>query len=351
MFSFLLLLQSTYFTAPSFPLNQKEIDQLFPKIAKWMNPEFDIINVLRSKLDEKSGRKVGNVQSPSNALDALPRTMKMLYVHAYQSYIWNCMVTIRLQKKGGLKLMVGDLVLAPKEEEDKTEKKKVAVDQDGDVAMNDSKTDSSSASSTSSSSSSSGSNSRANRHDLKSKADAIIKKERNRDLPKVHVITQQDIDSSTYTVYDVVMPLPGSASTYPDNMLEQYHVLLKEDDTYEIFFGEKAIADAKKAKATGTFTPYHLEGGYRHILKQVGDPNASVVKYYLDDQQIQATDRDKVDASFTPYVAIDGAPTTNAIQIHFNLPSSSYATMCLRQLFGGLTSTVAGGGGGAKNKQ
>ena len=32
-----------------------------------------------------------------------------------------------------------------------------------------------------------------------------------------------------------------------------------------------------------------------------------------------------------------------AVQVKFNLPSSSYATMCLRQLFGGLTSTVAGG--------
>ena len=79
------------------------------------------------------------------------------------------------------------------------------------------------------------------------------------------------------------------------------------------------------------------------MMKKVESPEASVIDYFLDDQQIQATDRELLTNTYTPYQATDGALSKQAVQVKFTLPSSSYATMCLRQLFGGLTSTVAGG--------
>ena len=39
--------------------------------------------------------------------------MRMMYVHAYQSYIWNHMVTARLTEFDRTKALVGDLVLDP----------------------------------------------------------------------------------------------------------------------------------------------------------------------------------------------------------------------------------------------
>ncbi|KAI9298609.1 tRNA pseudouridine synthase D [Neoconidiobolus thromboides FSU 785] len=44
-----------------------------------------------------------------NAIKRIPRNLKTLYVHAYQSYVWNLAVSKRLQCHG-FKLIIGDLV-------------------------------------------------------------------------------------------------------------------------------------------------------------------------------------------------------------------------------------------------
>ena len=49
------------------------------------------------------------------ALGRLPRTLQLMYIHAYQSYLWNRMVSFRL-KTLGMKPAVGDLVLCRDDE-------------------------------------------------------------------------------------------------------------------------------------------------------------------------------------------------------------------------------------------
>ncbi|XP_038878533.1 pseudouridylate synthase 7 homolog isoform X3 [Benincasa hispida] len=44
------------------------------------------------------------------ALKAIPRTLRMMYVHSYQSYLWNHAASMRVQKYGIDKVVVGDLV-------------------------------------------------------------------------------------------------------------------------------------------------------------------------------------------------------------------------------------------------
>lgn len=43
---------------------------------------------------------------------SLPRATRLLYLHAYQSYLWNVAVTRRLRDLGDRAPVVGDLVLA-----------------------------------------------------------------------------------------------------------------------------------------------------------------------------------------------------------------------------------------------
>jgi tRNA pseudouridine13 synthase len=47
---------------------------------------------------------------------------------------------------------------------------------------------------------------------------------------EVHLITEQDIAESKYTIFDVIMPLPGFDVEYPEGKIgELYEVMMKAD--------------------------------------------------------------------------------------------------------------------------
>ena len=49
------------------------------------------------------------VTAQVGALDEIPRQQRLLYCHAYQSYLWNKVVSRRIRTYG-IKVLVGDLV-------------------------------------------------------------------------------------------------------------------------------------------------------------------------------------------------------------------------------------------------
>lgn len=122
-----------------------------------------------------------------------------MYIHAYQSLIWNEMVSRRIATYG-LQLCEGDLVLVDEgatdeiiddEVEDDDEKKDETPDTDGTQETTGT-----------------------------SRFQGMVKP-----------LTKADIESNKYTIFDIVLPLPGHDITYPSNDCAQwYEERLKQDD-------------------------------------------------------------------------------------------------------------------------
>ncbi|KAK6175829.1 hypothetical protein SNE40_014213 [Patella caerulea] len=137
----------------------KDAKKMLDKLPPYHNIEKSVLYVL-----SKQGSNMYY-----NALQALPRNSRLLYVHSYQSYIWNSMVSRRIQLYG-FKLVEGDLVLNTDNNcngESKVDIKPVVIDKD---------------------------------------------------------------NIKDYSILDVVLPLPGYEMIYPTNNVgELYKELLAED--------------------------------------------------------------------------------------------------------------------------
>lgn len=111
----------------------------------------------------------------------------MMYVHAWQSYIWNRAVSERIKMLGPNAIVAGDLVFA-----------------DAD-----------------------GSNSAA---PPEQPIDTPVPTK----IPAVHVVTQEEIDAGKYTVFDVVLPLPGFGVHYPEGKIGELYRRIMSDDKVDI---------------------------------------------------------------------------------------------------------------------
>lgn len=120
-----------------------------------------------------------------------------MYIHAYQSLIWNEIVSRRIAAHG-LELCEGDLVYVDTMGicEDHIDDDAIEMNDDGNNEQPEN----------------------ANT-DQASRFKAMVKP-----------LTQADIDSKKYSIFDVVLPLPGHDITYPSNECGQwYEDRLKRD--------------------------------------------------------------------------------------------------------------------------
>ncbi|XP_078597162.1 pseudouridylate synthase 7 homolog [Branchiostoma floridae x Branchiostoma japonicum] len=80
---------------------------------------------------------VKNGKDLVGALSNIPRNTRLMYVHSYQSFIWNNIVSRRLQEYG-FKPIVGDLVLAEREDGAQRSEAKVLTEEDlGNYTIHD----------------------------------------------------------------------------------------------------------------------------------------------------------------------------------------------------------------------
>ncbi|KRX07204.1 Pseudouridine synthase, catalytic domain [Pseudocohnilembus persalinus] len=90
----------------------KKITDL-PHYQKNLEKLLMLILLLKDYLDFQKLKEYGSA-SMLTCIQQLPKSMRDLYPHAYQSYLWNKLASIRIKKYGN-KLAIGDIVPKNKE--------------------------------------------------------------------------------------------------------------------------------------------------------------------------------------------------------------------------------------------
>lgn len=206
-----------------------------------------------------------------NALSYLQKNTKLLYVHAYQAWIWNNAVSQRIHKYG-LRVLIGDLV--------KTESNSDPKDDSAEV------------------------------DDVKEKSK----------IESVTAVTAENIGN--YCVTDVLMPIPGFKVSYPknDDLKKIYNDLLASDGLDNGFESLRHTVDM-----------FSLPGAYRHILLKPSNVSWKSVQHSDMNEDLLVSDIDILSGK-SPHKESDGSGSLRALLIDLTLPSSTYATMALREL-------------------
>ncbi|KAG0254418.1 multisubstrate pseudouridine synthase 7 [Actinomortierella ambigua] len=276
----------------------KEALKMFPK--RWV-AEYQILHAYN---------KAGHLRDHFNALQAVPRSLRMMYIHAYQSYVWNTLASERLGLYGADKPVVGDLV---------AEGDRDAIEGDEGSEGEDNGGEDGNSKSNNNNNNNNGGRRRAPFSGVRAK-----------------VLTEADVDQ--YTIHDVIMPLPGTDVIYPTHAIgERYKTLMAQDGL-----------DPLKMKRP--HKDYSLTGSYRYILAKPENVEWEVVRYNDADLPLTWTDLDRLEGKTgnPPGVVVDannGQPEEGgaeqnaagrgmylALILHLTLKSSQYATMAIREV-------------------
>lgn len=85
----------------------KEASKMIPKSAQ---TEYSLFKAISSISVDKKGNKIDPLSNPHELFSRIERKQRMLFVHAYQSFLWNHLASLRI-KKNGTKIVVGDYVM------------------------------------------------------------------------------------------------------------------------------------------------------------------------------------------------------------------------------------------------
>lgn len=206
-----------------------------------------------------SGR-AGNRDDYQGALQTISRNLRLMYVHAYQSLVWNSAASERW-KRFGSSVVEGDLVLV----DDHTDKSEDAakaedVDADGEAIVLPA-TD-----------------------DRATQPDDMFERAR--------VLTKEEAESGKYNIFDVVLPTPGYDILYPSNEIGKF---------YEDFMASERGGGLDPHDMRRQWKEISLSGSYRKVLARPGKDISFEIKTYKDeDEQFVATDIDRLGLGSKP---------------------------------------------------
>ncbi len=180
-----------------------------------------------------------NPKDFTGAVLSITRGMRMMYVHAYQSYVWNFVATRRWSKYG-TKVIEGDLVLVA-----------------------------------------------SSRCRDRQKEDEFNPYDDNDDdnvYAQAHALSAAEVASGKYTIFDVVLPTPGYDVSYPQNEIGEYYVE---------FMGKPENGAMSPYEMRRKQREFSLSGNYRPLIgRLIGNPEYAIRAYREDTEQMYPTDLD-----------------------------------------------------------
>lgn len=299
-------------------LTGKDINRAIQILPRRFSAESCILRHLNRMGDSSRRDFVGS-------LVHITRGLRSMYLHAYQSYVWNNAASKRWELHGE-SVVKGDLVI-----QTESVPEVAGQDQDGDEIINPVDDDD----------------------------DAPV---------RARPLTTEEAASGRFSVYDVVLPTPGYDVTYPDNEIGTF---------YEEFMGREENGALDPHKMRRMRREFSMPGRYRKLMNRFLAPPSVEVRAYADEtEQMHPTDTDllkaekksvvvgqkrtrdedgepaakkaKVDeAGASTEVEIKDATTEQdvvaappapadkvAVVVKFQLGRSAYATVALRELMG-----------------
>jgi tRNA pseudouridine13 synthase len=249
------------------------------------------------------------------ALMTIPRNLRLMYVHAYQSLVWNVVAGHRWTTHGD-QVIEGDLVLVHEHRDKEVAAKPRAApsttDAAGEFIINPTGSENANAGA--------------------------------QDFERARALTAEEVRSGLYTIWDVVLPQPGYDVEYPKNEIGEF---------YKSFMASEEGGGLDPHNMRRGWREVSLSGGYRKFLaRPLGEVGFEVHEYTRVDEQFVETDLQRlkkasgeVDGKEKETVT-DGDADVDmedgeekeveekklAIVLRLQLASSQYATMALREL-------------------
>lgn len=198
------------------------------------------------------GNKKKNGGSFSGALQMINRNLRTMYVHAYQSLVWNTVASERWARYGA-KVIEGDLVMV-EVGESRSAQVKDEVDQNGEIVVHP--------------------------------ADDDTVMHLDDMFERARALSAEEVESGKYTIFDVVLPTPGFDVEYPANDI---------GDFYKEFMASERGGGLDPSNMRRSTRDYSLSGNYRKLLSQAKNLSFEIKTYHSDTEQLAETDLDILD--------------------------------------------------------
>ena len=202
----------------------------------------------------------------------IPKNMSLMFLHAVQSAVWNKVASLRVEAHGCDRAVEGDLV------ETGAAERVAGSTKDTQLAGKE-----------------------------------------------VKVVTAEEAASGSYKVEDVVLPLPGNKVLVPPSCEGFYKTVLRDVLGLEV----TDEADMKKLFTNSETKEFTLGGDYRKMLCRVDDLTWNVVAY--DEPTAPLIETDLMNLTGDSLKFNDTGALLGLV-VGFTLPSSSYATVAMREL-------------------